>query len=159
MKNIIILIVLFIATNGFTNTLVAENVKPARAQVLITKPIKNLHIKGTFHLYKGYYYFRNIGDRILFGGGRNLDFKTEETTNFGQTEIVQNKLETILKETILPEIDFDIDHRWSGIMGIGNQKKPIVKKLSENVSCGVRLGGLGVSIGSLIGKELAETLN
>ncbi len=150
---------LFIATNGFTNTLVAENVKPARAQVLITKPIKNLHIKGTFHLYKGYYYFRNIGDRILFGGGRNLDFKTEETTNFGQTEIVQNKLETILKETILPEIDFDIDHRWSGIMGIGNQKKPIVKKLSENVSCGVRLGGLGVSIGSLIGKELAETLN
>ena len=59
--------------------------------MLITKPIKNLHIKGTFHLDKGYYYFRNIDDRILFGGGRNLDFKTEETTEFGQTEITQNK--------------------------------------------------------------------
>lgn len=150
---------LFIATNGFTSKLLKENVKPARAQVLITAPIKNLAIKGTFHLYKGYYYFRNIEDRILFGGGRNLDFKTEETSKFGQTDVVQTKLETILKETILPDINFKIDHRWSGIMGVGNQKKPIVKKLSNNISCGVRLGGLGVSIGSLIGKELAETLN
>ena len=57
--------------------------QPARAQVLITKPIKNLQIKGTFHLDKGYYYFRNIDNRILFGGGRNLDFKTEETSEFG----------------------------------------------------------------------------
>ena len=56
---------LFIATNGFSKEIINENVQPARAQVLITKPIKNLHIKGTFHLDKGYYYFRNIDDRIL----------------------------------------------------------------------------------------------
>ena len=71
---------LLVATNGFASQLLEESVKPARAQVLITKPIKNLHIKGTFHLDKGYYYFRNIDNRILFGGGRNLDFKAEETT-------------------------------------------------------------------------------
>ena len=41
---------LFIATNGFANQLLEEKVQPARAQVLITKPIKNLQIKGTFHL-------------------------------------------------------------------------------------------------------------
>ena len=86
---------IFIATNGFASKLLKEKVQPARAQVLITKPIKNLHIKGTFHLEKGYYYFRNIDDRILFGGGRNLDFKTEETTVFGQTEIIQNEPLTI----------------------------------------------------------------
>jgi gamma-glutamylputrescine oxidase len=150
---------LFIATNGFASKLLNENVQPARAQVLITKPIKNLHIKGTFHLEKGYYYFRNIDDRILFGGGRNLDFKTEETAVFGQTEIIQNELEKILKETILPNTSFEIEQKWSGIMGVGDQKKAIVKELSENVFCGVRLGGMGIAIGSLVGKELADLIN
>ena len=150
---------LFVATNGFANQLLNENVQPARAQVLITKPIKNLHIKGTFHLDKGYYYFRNINDRVLFGGGRNLDFKSEETTEFGQTTLIQNKLEEILKTTILPNTEVEIEHRWSGIMGVGNQKKAIVKQLSNNVFCGVRLGGMGVAIGSLVGKELAELLD
>ena len=150
---------LFVATNGFANQLLNENVQPARAQVLITKPIKNLHIKGTFHLDKGYYYFRNINDRILFGGGRNLDFKGEETTDFGQTALIQNKLEEILKTTILPNAEVEIEHHWSGIMGVGNKKKAIVKQLSNNVFCGVRLGGMGVAIGSLVGKELAELLD
>ena len=147
---------LMIATNGFASQLNIQNVKPARAQVLITKPIKDLHIKGTFHLDQGYYYFRNINNRILFGGGRNLDFKTEETTEFAQTKLIQNKLETLLKTTILPETNFEIDHRWSGIMGVGKQKNTIVKQVSNNVFCGVRLGGMGIAIGSLIGKELAD---
>ncbi|EIA09244.1 NAD(P)/FAD-dependent oxidoreductase [Flavobacterium frigoris] len=146
------------ATNGFANELTNGAVKPARAQVLVTEPIKNLDIKGTFHLDRGYYYFRNIGDRILLGGGRNLDFDAETTTEFAQTEIVQNKLEQLLKEVILPNQEFKIAHRWSGIMGIGNSKNPIVSQLSENVYCGVRLGGMGVAIGSLIGTELADLI-
>ncbi|MBF8149153.1 FAD-binding oxidoreductase [Winogradskyella sp. F6397] len=149
---------LFIATNGFAKQLNIPKVKPARAQVLITKPITDLHIKGTFHLDEGYYYFRNIDNRILLGGGRNLDFKTEETTEFGQTEIIQQKLEDLLKTTILPNTNFEIEHSWSGIMGVGQQKQPIVKQLSNNVFCGVRLGGMGVAIGSTIGKQLADLI-
>ncbi|WP_411766211.1 NAD(P)/FAD-dependent oxidoreductase [Winogradskyella sp. A3E31] len=149
---------LLIATNGFASTLIEEEVQPARAQVLITKPIKNLQIKGTFHLDQGYYYFRNIDNRILLGGGRNLDFKTEETTDFGQTQLIQNKLEELLQDTILPQTDVEIDYRWSGIMGVGHQKSTIVKQMGDNVYCGVRLGGMGVAIGSLVGKELAELL-
>lgn len=152
---------LCIATNGFASELLNEDVKPARAQVLITKPIDNLHIKGTFHLDRGYYYFRNIDDRILFGGGRNLDFQGEETMAFNQTEVIQNKLEELLARTILPDIPFEIDHRWSGIMGLGSsslagQKKAIVKSVSNNVFCAIRLGGMGVAIGSLVGRELAD---
>lgn len=152
---------LIIATNGFASQLLQENVQPARAQVLITKPIENLKIKGTFHLDRGYYYFRNIDNRILFGGGRNLDFKRENTTEFGETKLIQNQLEKMLKEIILPNIPFEIEQRWSGIMGIGfknfsGQKNPIVKQVSNNVFCGVRLGGMGVAIGSLVGKELAD---
>lgn len=147
---------LLIATNGFAAQLGISEVKPARAQVLITKPIQNLKIKGTFHIDKGYYYFRNIGDRILFGGGRNLDFKTEETTEMVQTELIQQRLENLLKTVILPETTFEIDGCWSGIMGVGNTKAPVLKQISGNVVCGVRLGGMGVAIGSLVGKELSE---
>ena len=55
----------------------------------------------------------------------------------------------------MPQTSFEIDTRWSGIMGVGSQKKPIIKKLYPGVFCGVRLGGMGVAIGSSIGKELA----
>ncbi|MEM7085815.1 MAG: FAD-dependent oxidoreductase [Bacteroidota bacterium] len=147
---------LFIATNGFAKQFINSDVQPARAQVLITKPIKDLAIKGTFHLDRGYYYFRNIDNRILFGGGRHLDFKTEETSQLGLTELIQNKLEKILQTTILPQTTFEIETRWSGIMGVGAHKKPIIKELSPNVYCGVRLGGMGVAIGSSLGMQLAE---
>jgi glycine/D-amino acid oxidase-like deaminating enzyme len=149
---------LLFATNGFASQLTNNEVKPARAQVLITEPIANLDIKGTFHLDKGYYYFRNFEDRILLGGGRNLDFEGETTTDLSQTEKIQNKLEDLLKNVILPNQEFNIAHRWSGIMGIGSHKNPIVTQLSENVYCGVRLGGMGVAIGSLIGYELADLI-
>lgn len=149
---------LLIATNGFARQLLQETVEPARAQVLITKKIKNLHLKGTFHLDKGYYYFRKIDDRILLGGGRNLDFEGESTSTFGTTELIQNKLQQLLQQVILPNTEVEIEHRWSGIMGVGQQKKPIVKQLSENVYCGVRLGGMGIAIGSSVGNELANLL-
>lgn len=147
---------LCIAINGFANDLIQEKVKPARAQVIITKPIPNLTIKGTFHLQEGYYYFRNIDNRILLGGGRNLDFSTEETTDFGTTKLVQDKLAEILNNVILPDTPFEIDYAWSGIMGVGEQKKPIVKLQSENVVCGVRLGGMGIAIGTSVGRQLAD---
>lgn len=149
---------LLFTTNGFASKLTNGEVRPARAQVLITEPIPNLDIKGTFHLEKGFYYFRNFGDRILFGGGRNLDFEGETTTEFGQTARIQNQLEKMLREVILPGKDFEIEHRWSGIMGMGASKKPIVEQISQHVYCGVRLGGMGVAIGSLIGTELADLI-
>lgn len=147
---------LLFATNGFASSLTNNAVKPARAQVLITNPIEGLDIKGTFHIDRGYYYFRNIENRILLGGARNLDFEGETTTELAQTELIQYRLEQLLREVILPDTDFTIAHRWSGIMGMGTNKKPIVEQLSAHVYCGVRLGGMGIAIGSKIGAELAD---
>ncbi|MBU2526623.1 MAG: FAD-binding oxidoreductase [Bacteroidetes bacterium] len=148
-----------VATNGFAAELMDLDVKPARAQVLITKPVKNLPLKGTFHLDRGYYYFRNVGNRLLLGGGRNLDFQTEETYDLSLTQKVQNKLDTLISEMILPGKIVEIEHRWSGIMGVGGQKKPIVKWVSPRIGCAVRMGGMGVALGSKTGKELAELTN
>jgi glycine/D-amino acid oxidase-like deaminating enzyme len=147
---------LLVCTNGFAAEMFPEDVKPARAQVIVTQPIPNLKIKGTFHYDKGYYYFRNIDQRILLGGGRNLDFEGETTTELKTSDRIMNSLETLLNEVILPGHDIKIDYRWAGIMGVGNTKAPIIKKTHTNVGIGVRMGGMGVAIGSLVGKELAE---
>ncbi|MBX7226377.1 MAG: FAD-binding oxidoreductase [Chitinophagales bacterium] len=147
---------LLICTNGFAKNLLPElDVAPARAQVLVTKPIENLNWEGTFHYDRGYYYFRNIGNRILLGGGRNLDFKTEHTTEFGLTTLVQERLKELLHETIAPGKNVEIERQWSGIMGLGSSKKTIVQQVDKNVFCAVRMGGMGVALGMMIGEEAA----
>lgn len=148
-----------VATNGFAKQLLnLKDVKPARAQVLVTQPIKNLKIKGTFHYEEGYYYFRNIDNRILFGGGRNLDVKGETTTEMGLNASIQKRLDYLLKEMILPDTTFEIAHRWSGIMGVGNEKKPILQFVSKNVFAAVRMGGMGVAIGSWVGEQASSAV-
>jgi gamma-glutamylputrescine oxidase len=150
---------MLVTTNAFARQLLpALEVVPGRAQVLITSPVDGLKVNGAFHYEKGYYYFRNVGDRILFGGGRNLDFKTEETTQFDLTDTVQNRLDEILKTMILPGQSYTIEQRWSGIMGLGPVKSAIVEKINDTVFCAVRMGGMGVAIGSLIGREVAELI-
>lgn len=150
---------LVVATNGFARRLMPHlAVLPARNQVLITKPIPNLALKGGFHYDKGYYYFRNVGNRVLFGGGRNLALDNEMTDIFGHTDLIQNALMKLLNEVILPNQSFEIDMWWSGIMGIGSVKKPIIERISPNVVVAVRMGGMGVAIGSLVGEEAAALL-
>jgi len=146
-----------LATNAFANQLFPDlNVIPGRGQVLVTKPIPGLKLQGTYHFDKGYYYFRNIDGRVLFGGGRNLDFETEATWEFGHTEKVKGKLIAYLNKVILPGQHIEIDYWWSGIMGFGDDITPIVKEVEPNIFCAVRCNGMGVAMGSLVGEEVAE---
>ncbi|ARU42452.1 FAD-dependent oxidoreductase [Armatimonadetes bacterium Uphvl-Ar1] len=151
---------LIICTNGFARQLLPDlDVNPARAQVLITKPIPNLPFQGTFHLDRGYYYFRNIHNRVLFGGGRNLDFECETTTDMQTTTLIQNQLKTLLQTTILPKTPHEIDYAWAGIMGMGTTKKPIIQQINPTTFCAVRMGGMGVAIGTLVGEETAQMVS
>jgi glycine/D-amino acid oxidase-like deaminating enzyme len=146
-----------LATNAFAGQLYPDlDVIPGRGQVLVTKPVAGLKLKGTYHFNEGYYYFRNIDGRVLFGGGRNIDFKKEETVDFGHTEAVKNQLVRYLNEVILPARPFEIDYWWSGIMGFGNDISPIIREVRPNIFCAVRCNGMGVAMGSLVGEEVAE---
>ena len=152
-----------ICTNGFAQKLLQpENgsVLPARAQVFITEPIDGLPFQGIFHMHKGYYYFRNVGKRLLLGGGRHLQRKTEQTYRMQTTAKIQNHLRRIAKRHILPQTSFEISDSWAGIMGFGgqNEKGCLVQKISDRVACGVRLGGMGIAIGTEIGRRTAGIL-
>ncbi|GAB4331448.1 MAG: FAD-dependent oxidoreductase [Flammeovirgaceae bacterium] len=148
-----------VCTNAFTKSIFPElPIIPGRGQVLITKPIPDLPFKGTFHYDEGFYYFRNVENRVLLGGGRNKDFQGETTTKFELTNLIMDDLKFKLKNIILPRHPFEIEQEWAGIMAFGETKEPILKKHSPHVSLGVRMGGMGVAIGSLIGEELAELM-
>ena len=68
-------------------------------------------------------------------------------------------LKEILQTVILPTTTYEIDYSWAGIMGVGKTKKPIIKNISPSIACGIRLGGMGIAIGSLVGQELAELIS
>jgi|TARA_B110000444_G_scaffold261307_1_gene312492 glycine/D-amino acid oxidase-like deaminating enzyme len=150
---------LAVCSNAFSKKWFPKlDINPGRGMVLITKPIQNLKIKGCFHYNKGYYYFRNFQNRILFGGGRQLDLKNENTTTFGINKLIKRSLINDLESIIIPSVNYEIDMEWSGIMAFGETKNPIIEKIHKNVVIGVRLGGMGVALGSMVGKEVSDLL-
>ena len=122
------------------------------------QPELPLRVSGTFHYDEGYYYFRDYYGKLIFGGGRNVDIEAEQTDVFGINEDIKSKLIADVEEIILPNQAYTIEDIWSGIMAFGQNKAPIIEKISENLVIGVRLGGMGVAIGSLVGEELTNML-
>jgi gamma-glutamylputrescine oxidase len=146
---------LFICTNAFTKRLLPdEDITPGRGQVLITEPIPDLPFKGIYHFDEGYYYFREIDGRILFGGGRNLDFTGETSTEIVLNERIQKDLEDKLHNLILPGRNITIAQRWAGIMAFGDTKRPLIKRFGQNVYGAFRMGGMGVALGSATAREI-----
>ncbi|GEP92210.1 Glycine/D-amino acid oxidase [Chitinophaga terrae (ex Kim and Jung 2007)] len=145
-----------VCTNAFTRKLLPDApLSPGRGQVLITDPIPDLPFKGIFHMEEGYYYFREIDGRVLLGGGRQLDFKGETSTEFRFNDRIQRELVEILQHIILPGKKFTVADRWTGIMAFGETKQPLVQNFTDNIVVGVRMGGMGVAIGSKIGETIA----
>lgn len=150
---------LLICTNGFARQLLPQlDVKPARGQILVTAPIPSLKLKGTFHYDEGFYYFRNIGKRLLVGGARNIAVEDETTTEMEITERIQQTLEQFIAKHILPGKTFEITDRWSGIMGVGAEKMPIIKRISPKIFCAVKMSGMGVALAPVAADTITDMM-
>ncbi|UEG49822.1 FAD-binding oxidoreductase [Ferruginibacter lapsinanis] len=151
---------LLLCTNAFTNELIpAIDVIPNRGQVLLTSPIEDLKIKGTFHFDEGYYYFRNLGNRLLLGGARNKAFSEENTTAMQTTETIEKALNDFIQTYLLPKTSYTITDKWSGIMAMGSDKLPLVQAITDKVFCCVRMSGMGVALAPVASKEIAQIMN
>lgn len=147
---------LYLCTNGFAKQLLPEiDVHPARNLVLVTNKIPNLKLNSTYHMERGYFYFRPIDGRVLIGGGRHLDPETEATSVQEVNPLIKEHLLALLREEILGGRPFEIDYAWTGFLGVGKERAAIVERLSGRICCGVRMGGMGVAIGSRIGRKMA----
>ena len=149
-----------LATNAFAAELVPGlAVAPGRGQVLVTEPLPNVLLPGTYHYDRGYAYFRQLPDRrLLLGGGRHLNFAAEATATPGLTEPVQTYLENFLHDIIVPGRRPQIAYRWSGVMGFGPALAPIIDWVQPGVLAAVRCNGMGVALGAGIGWQAAEKL-
>jgi gamma-glutamylputrescine oxidase len=152
---------LLICTNAFAKDLVPDaDIVPARGQILLTGPIEGLSLKGTFHSDEGFYYFRNLGKRVLLGGARNLAFDAENTFDMNTSEFIQNALEKYLAEVVLPnhQGNYQIEHRWAGTMAMGSEKFPIVKKVQPHTFCAVRMSGMGVALAPVVAQKVSRMM-
>ncbi len=150
---------LLVCTNAFATDLLPQvDVEPARGQMLLTSEISDLKFHGTFHADEGYYYFRNLGNRILIGGARNTDFTGERTREMFISEPIQTALEDFLQTYIIPDTAYEITDRWSGIMAMGSEKMPVVKEIAPGVFCSVRMSGMGVALTPVTGEIIASLM-
>ncbi len=146
---------LLICTNALSNELLPHSlISPARGQILVTTPIQGLAMRGTFHFDEGFYYFRNLGNRVLMGGARNSCFDEERTISFETTSFVQDTLEHFLRQRILPNHSYGIEYRWSGIMGFTENKEPLIKAISARISAVVVCNGMGVALAPMIAEQI-----
>lgn len=149
-----------LATNAFTDGLVAAvPIEPARNQVLITEPLDGVAIKGCFHHHQGYIYWRNVGNRLLIGGGRHLDLTGEATADFGAHPVIRSFLHDKLATwTGRKAAELPVAFEWSGIIAQGPKKTPIVRPLSDRIFLAVRLAGMGVALSSLLAEEASDLI-
>jgi glycine/D-amino acid oxidase-like deaminating enzyme len=60
-----------------------------------------------------------------------------------------------LKAHVEGVYEAEVEYSWVGYLGIGDMRDPIVKTVAPGLHVGVRMGGMGVAIGGLVGQELA----
>lgn len=148
-----------VCTNALAADLLPDSgIVPGRGQVLLTEAVPGLPWRGAHHVDQGFYYFRNVGERVLLGGGRHLDFAGETTGELVPTTAIQSALEQLLHEVILPGRDACITHRWAGIMGFSAGKQPIVRRVAQRIVLGFGCNGMGVALGANIAAETAGLL-
>ena len=148
-----------VTLNGYIKKLLPDtDVKPARNLVIITEDLPEIKWDSVVHYNKGYVYFRRIGDKFLLGGGRNLDPDKESSDLIEINQKISAYLKDFLHNKITKGKEVKIIHQYVGILGFGNDKIPVVKPYSNDVYLASGLGGMGVAIGSQLGKELADQL-
>lgn len=151
---------LLICSNGFTKQFLKAqtNIEPGRGMILLSKPFEKRPFEGMYHLERGNVYFREVDNRLLFGGGRHWFVDEENTDEFGLNARLEKEL-IALSQRVFPGLAIEWEDKWSGIMGFSNQFKPTVKWIDENTLLGAGMNGMGLALGFSFGKELAITLD
>ena len=95
---------------------------------------------------------------MLLGCARNKALDEEHTDKMVTSEKIQQELEKFLNQVVIPNTPYRIDYRWSGIMGVGDEKMPIVGQVDDRIFSAVRMGGMGVALAPVIGKKISDKM-
>jgi gamma-glutamylputrescine oxidase len=150
-----------IATNGFYRRLFPEtmDVIPARNTISILKPSKAFKLNGNFHANRGYIYFRSVNGHLLIGGGRHWAAEEESSDEMLTNEFIKTRLMNFVRENLSGDrLEWKEVQSWSGILGIGPHKSPILSWRDDHILAAVRMSGMGVALSPVIGQKAAAML-
>jgi glycine/D-amino acid oxidase-like deaminating enzyme len=151
-----------IATDGSGRGLLPElddAVWPARGQVVATEPLAARLFEYPHYARHGFDYWQQLPDnRIVLGGFRDFSIMSEMTDDEVTTAVIQEALETFLRELIgsPPRIDY----RWAGIFGLTQDLLPLVGPVPVRDATWVAAGysGHGNVLGFLCGRLVAAAI-
>ncbi len=154
-----------VAVNAWTRALLPDlDVRPQRAQMLATRPTGPTRtLAPVCYGCWGYDYFRQRDDgRLLVGGRRHLHRENEATDDSVPTDDVQHDLEAYMTRHLGALGPFEVEARWSGIMGFSPDELPFWEPLVDGD--GTRsthvLGGMtghGMGLGAACGQAVARS--
>ena len=154
-----------VTVNAFARKLLPtdfpETIRPVRNQILLSKPLPKLNLRGCYHYHEGYVYFRNVGeDRLLIGGARHRAGASSETDAFGPNGVPEafliDKLNQWLPGRTWTDEDFPV--RWSGIIAQGDGKSPVLRYAEDDVLVAGRLAGMGVALSAALAQRAVEMI-
>jgi gamma-glutamylputrescine oxidase len=148
-----------LANNSFVQNLIPSyKIKPARNLVLVTEALQNISFTEVAHFDRGFVYFRRIGNRILIGGGRNIEIDHEFSDKLEVNENIKNYLLQFLIDKVLNGQKVSIEHIYIGILGFTEEEFATIKKYDSSTWIASGLGGMGVAIGTKMGEDLASEM-
>jgi glycine/D-amino acid oxidase-like deaminating enzyme len=153
--------VVVVCADGFTASVLpqlAGTVVPTRGQVIATAPLPELRYSQP-HYARVYDYWHQLPDgRLIFGGHRDADPRSEETEVEETTPLIQGRLEAALEQLTggRPEIT----HRWAGIWGATPDRVPLAGLVPgrENVWVAGGYTGHGNVLGLACGDLVARAI-
>jgi glycine/D-amino acid oxidase-like deaminating enzyme len=73
-------------------------------------------------------------------------------------EVLEKALLEVL-HTLWPQTkNASLDSKWTGVLGIGLSREPIVARVQSGCVAAVKMGGMGVAIGMQIGQDSVALL-
>jgi gamma-glutamylputrescine oxidase len=87
-----------------------------------------------------------------------LDFEGEETMEMVVTDRFKNHLKSYLESVVLPGKSIEFEYEWSGVMGMNENRNPIIGWHSNRVCLAVRMGGMGVALSSWVADEVLHVV-
>ncbi|GIV68132.1 NAD(P)/FAD-dependent oxidoreductase [Caldilinea sp.] len=150
-----------VATNGYTTNVIRplrQGVFPVGSYIITTEPLplslqEELSPRGRMFFDSKHFlnYFRLTPDgRMLFGGRHNLSTSLDLIDS-------ARKMQARMLEVFPQLAGVSISHTWSGNLGIALDLMPHAGRVN-GVHYAYAYAGHGVSIASLLGKEMGEVL-
>lgn len=153
---------LVLAANAYAPQLVpalAAYVRPVRAQMLATEPMRPRWLTAPVYSHEGYFYIRQKATgELLLGGARHQHAKAEVGYDDAVTEALQRDLHAYVAQHFPQAEGLAVTRRWSGTMGFSPDGLPSVGPIPDLPGAYFAAGftGHGLAYGFRVGQMLAE---